>query len=191
MESIPQVVKLATSVVLITTTAKCRLLTLQACHSCLQKPITPQSQPLLLPCPRPPRSGLSSTLTTPSPIPSRLTSQAVTASLRSLQHSHCPVSNSLASQAVTAAPSPTPSTASLTAAAMEGQKENVVTDYILKILGLDICADTMVGNEMLRGISEGRKKRVTTGRVEQIKLLKWKKWLVVNVVRCHWLAVCG
>ncbi|KAK9110264.1 hypothetical protein Sjap_018324 [Stephania japonica] len=34
---------------------------------------------------------------------------------------------------------------------MEGRKENVVTDYILKILGLDICADTMVGNEMIRG----------------------------------------
>ncbi|KAK9149767.1 hypothetical protein Scep_008524 [Stephania cephalantha] len=51
------------------------------------------------------------------------------------------------------------------AAAMEGQKENVVTDYILKILGLDICADTMVGNEMLRGISGGQKKRVTTGEM--------------------------
>ncbi|KAK9101862.1 hypothetical protein Sjap_019116 [Stephania japonica] len=51
------------------------------------------------------------------------------------------------------------------AAAMEGQKENVVTDYILKILGLDICADTMVGNEMIRGISGGQKKRVTTGEM--------------------------
>ncbi|KAL6334310.1 hypothetical protein AAG906_014711 [Vitis piasezkii] len=36
------------------------------------------------------------------------------------------------------------------AAATEGQKENVVTDYTLKILGLDICADTMVGDEMIR-----------------------------------------
>ncbi|RVW28717.1 Pleiotropic drug resistance protein 1 [Vitis vinifera] len=32
------------------------------------------------------------------------------------------------------------------AAATEGQKENVVTDYTLKILGLDICADTMFNN---------------------------------------------
>ncbi|TVU42417.1 hypothetical protein EJB05_08821, partial [Eragrostis curvula] len=47
------------------------------------------------------------------------------------------------------------------ASAMGGQA-NVVTDYILKILGLDICADTMVGDEMLRGISGGQKKRVTT-----------------------------
>ncbi|CAH9132922.1 unnamed protein product [Cuscuta epithymum] len=51
------------------------------------------------------------------------------------------------------------------AAATEGQEANVVTDYILKILGLDICADTMVGDEMLRGISGGQKKRVTTGEM--------------------------
>ncbi|XP_068634199.1 pleiotropic drug resistance protein TUR2-like [Aristolochia californica] len=51
------------------------------------------------------------------------------------------------------------------AASLEGQKESVVTDYILKILGLDICADTMVGDQMLRGISGGQKKRVTTGEM--------------------------
>jgi ABC-type multidrug transport system ATPase subunit len=32
-------------------------------------------------------------------------------------------------------------------------------------LGLDVCADTMVGNEMLRGISGGQRKRVTTGEM--------------------------
>ncbi|WMV48222.1 hypothetical protein MTR67_041607 [Solanum verrucosum] len=51
------------------------------------------------------------------------------------------------------------------ASATEGQEANVVTDYVLKILGLDICADTMVGDEMLRGISGGQKKRVTTGEM--------------------------
>ncbi|KAJ4847400.1 hypothetical protein Tsubulata_045597 [Turnera subulata] len=48
------------------------------------------------------------------------------------------------------------------AIATEGQESSVITDYILKILGLEMCADTMVGNEMLRGISGGQRKRVTT-----------------------------
>ncbi|XWS59522.1 hypothetical protein CRYUN_Cryun08bG0129100 [Craigia yunnanensis] len=51
------------------------------------------------------------------------------------------------------------------ATAVAGQETSLVTDYILKILGLDICADIMVGNEMRRGISGGQKKRVTTGEM--------------------------
>ncbi|XLT07586.1 hypothetical protein HN51_053379 [Arachis hypogaea] len=46
-----------------------------------------------------------------------------------------------------------------------GQEASLVTDYVLKILGLDICANTMVGNEMLRGISGGQRKRVTIGEM--------------------------
>jgi ABC-type multidrug transport system ATPase subunit/ABC-type multidrug transport system permease subunit len=46
-----------------------------------------------------------------------------------------------------------------------GQEASAVTDYVLKILGLDICADTMVGDEMIRGISGGQRKRVTTGEM--------------------------
>jgi len=34
----------------------------------------------------------------------------------------------------------------------------------MQILGLDICADTIVGDQMQRGISGGQKKRVTTGK---------------------------
>ncbi|CAH1425585.1 unnamed protein product [Lactuca virosa] len=51
------------------------------------------------------------------------------------------------------------------AAATEGQETSVVTDYVLKVLGLDICADTFVGDEMIRGISGGQRKRVTTGEM--------------------------
>ncbi|XP_051151375.1 pleiotropic drug resistance protein 1-like [Andrographis paniculata] len=51
------------------------------------------------------------------------------------------------------------------AAASEGDEASVVTDYVLKVLGLDICADTLVGDEMIRGISGGQKKRVTTGEM--------------------------
>ncbi|RDX70994.1 Pleiotropic drug resistance protein 1, partial [Mucuna pruriens] len=72
------------------------------------------------------------------------------------------------------------------AAALEGQETNVVTDYIMKvakkkkkegrnlvvlvsnvwqILGLEVCADTMVGDDVIRGISGGQRKRVTTGEM--------------------------
>ncbi|KAM7481855.1 hypothetical protein LguiB_006438 [Lonicera macranthoides] len=51
------------------------------------------------------------------------------------------------------------------AISVEGQKTNLQTDYILKILGLDICADSLVGDPMRRGISGGQKKRLTTGEM--------------------------
>ncbi|KAK2649788.1 hypothetical protein Ddye_017277 [Dipteronia dyeriana] len=49
------------------------------------------------------------------------------------------------------------------AISVEGLKRTLQTDYILKILGLDTCADTIVGDAMNRGISGGEKKRLTTG----------------------------
>ncbi|XP_031499770.1 pleiotropic drug resistance protein 2-like isoform X2 [Nymphaea colorata] len=51
------------------------------------------------------------------------------------------------------------------ASAVQGQQTSVVTDYVLKLLGLDMCADIIVGDEMRRGISGGQKKRVTTGEM--------------------------
>ncbi|KAK9282226.1 hypothetical protein L1049_005140 [Liquidambar formosana] len=49
------------------------------------------------------------------------------------------------------------------AISIEGLKRTLQTDYILKILGLDICADKIVGDAMKRGISGDQKKRLTTG----------------------------
>ncbi|CAJ2656220.1 unnamed protein product [Trifolium pratense] len=51
------------------------------------------------------------------------------------------------------------------AASTEGQEASLLTDYMLKMLGLDKCADTMVGDEMRRGISGGQRKRLTTGEM--------------------------
>ncbi|KAL5197970.1 hypothetical protein ABZP36_001482 [Zizania latifolia] len=51
------------------------------------------------------------------------------------------------------------------ATAVEGKQNNIVTDLILKVLGLDICADIIVGGAMIRGISGGQKKRVTTEKL--------------------------
>ncbi|XP_012480072.1 pleiotropic drug resistance protein 3 [Gossypium raimondii] len=51
------------------------------------------------------------------------------------------------------------------AISVEGLKRTLQTDYILKILGLDICADTIVGDAMNQGISGGEKKRLTTGEM--------------------------
>ncbi|XVF66041.1 hypothetical protein PTKIN_Ptkin10aG0002200 [Pterospermum kingtungense] len=61
---------------------------------------------------------------------------------------------------------PDPDTdAYMKAISVEGQESTLQTDYILKILGLDICADTMVGDAIRRGISGGQKKRLTTGEM--------------------------
>ncbi|KAK4716225.1 hypothetical protein R3W88_014563 [Solanum pinnatisectum] len=51
------------------------------------------------------------------------------------------------------------------ALALEGNDAGLLVEYILKILGLDNCADTLVGDEMLKGISGGQKKRLTTGEL--------------------------
>ncbi|XP_062206068.1 ABC transporter G family member 41-like isoform X2 [Phragmites australis] len=51
------------------------------------------------------------------------------------------------------------------ATSVEGLERSMQTDYIMKIMGLDICADIMVGDAMRRGISGGEKKRLTTGEM--------------------------
>uniref|UniRef100_A0ACD5Y0G5 Uncharacterized protein n=1 Tax=Avena sativa TaxID=4498 RepID=A0ACD5Y0G5_AVESA len=51
------------------------------------------------------------------------------------------------------------------AISMEGLERSIQTDYIMKIMGLDKCADVLVGDAMRRGISGGEKKRLTTGEM--------------------------
>ncbi|CAM6107413.1 unnamed protein product [Calypogeia fissa] len=51
------------------------------------------------------------------------------------------------------------------ATAVTGQSTNLMTDYVMKLMGLDICKDTLIGDAMRRGISGGQKKRVTTAEM--------------------------
>ncbi|CAO2170179.1 unnamed protein product [Urochloa humidicola] len=46
-----------------------------------------------------------------------------------------------------------------------GGRIDVATNYVMHILGLQLCADTMVGSDMARGISGGQRKRVTIGEM--------------------------
>ncbi|KAI0493371.1 hypothetical protein KFK09_023487 [Dendrobium nobile] len=47
----------------------------------------------------------------------------------------------------------------------EGLQTSLQTDYMLKILNLETCSETMVGDAMRRGISGGQKKRLTIGEM--------------------------
>ncbi|KAJ8771739.1 hypothetical protein K2173_026916 [Erythroxylum novogranatense] len=51
------------------------------------------------------------------------------------------------------------------ATSISGLERTLQTDYTLKILGLDICADTIVGDAMRRGISGGQKRRLATAEM--------------------------
>ncbi|KAL0907286.1 hypothetical protein M5K25_021686 [Dendrobium thyrsiflorum] len=47
----------------------------------------------------------------------------------------------------------------------EGLQTSLQADYMLKILNLETCSETMVGDAMRRGISGGQKKRLTIGEM--------------------------
>lgn len=60
------------------------------------------------------------------------------------------------------APGPCPALPNPQAMAFGG-RHSLAVELMLHMLGLEVCADTVVGNQMLRGISGGQKKRVTSG----------------------------
>ncbi|DBB15923.1 TPA: hypothetical protein ACH3X3_003297 [Trebouxia sp. C0006] len=51
------------------------------------------------------------------------------------------------------------------AAALSGKRESITTDLVIKLLGLDVCEDTLIGSDQVRGVSGGQRKRVTTGEL--------------------------
>ncbi|KMZ66530.1 ABC transporter G family member [Zostera marina] len=53
----------------------------------------------------------------------------------------------------------------MTGISLKGLKMSIQTDYILKIIALDICSNTIAGDAMRIGISGGQKKRLTTAEM--------------------------
>lgn len=66
------------------------------------------------------------------------------------------------------------------AEAVVGGRFSVATQLYLRLLGLEHVAETVCGGELLRGISGGQRKRLTSG--EQ---------LVGYVVKCSGFALCN
>ncbi|KAK8618817.1 hypothetical protein V6N13_132796 [Hibiscus sabdariffa] len=73
------------------------------------------------------------------------------------------------------------------ATSVQGIESSLMTDYTLKILGLDICKDIIVGDDMHRGISGGQKKRVTT--VQQMAAGLFR--LIASICRSMMIANTG
>lgn len=60
---------------------------------------------------------------------------------------------------------PEPSIDAFVKSLISGGKHNLITELALKLLRLEHASGTVVGNAMLRGISGGERKRLTTGEI--------------------------
>ena len=50
-------------------------------------------------------------------------------------------------------------------AALSATESELLLQYMIRLLALEECADTIVGNNLMRGVSGGQRKRVTTGEM--------------------------
>lgn len=72
----------------------------------------------------------------------------------------------------------------LKATALEGEAHSVATDLMLRVLGLEVCSETQIGNEMIRGVSGGQKKRVTTGEAHGcVHLPAYRTWVEILLLQ--------
>ncbi|KAK9811201.1 hypothetical protein WJX73_009709 [Symbiochloris irregularis] len=53
----------------------------------------------------------------------------------------------------------------MAACSLQGKRHSMASLYVLRMLGLEVCADTNVGSALIRGISGGQRRRLTLGEM--------------------------
>lgn len=71
----------------------------------------------------------------------------------------------------------------MAACGLRGKRHSMATAYVLRMLGLEICADVKVGSALIRGISGGQRKRLTVG--EGQACMRFCDLLVLGILLLH------